>query len=130
MHTNGSLLAIGVMLAQNPTSKYDYPIVYASRLLNRAEYYYTITNREALTMVYVLHKFIHFLLGNRFVFYVDHMALVYLINKPQVSRRIAKWLLLFLEYEFVVIYKLGRTHVVAIVLSKLPNSLELLGVPN
>jgi hypothetical protein len=33
------------------------------------------------------------------------MELVYLVNKPQVSRRIARWLLLFLEYNFVVVYK-------------------------
>jgi hypothetical protein len=33
-------------------------------------------------MVYTLHKFKHNLLGNRFVFYIDHMALVYLVNKP------------------------------------------------
>ncbi len=63
-------------------------------------------------MVYVLHKFRHFLLGNKFVFYVDHMALVYLVNKPQVSGRITRWLLLFLEYEFTIVYKLGKTHVV------------------
>jgi hypothetical protein len=30
-------------------------------------------------MVFALHKFKHYLLGNKFVFYVDHMALV---NKP------------------------------------------------
>jgi hypothetical protein len=41
-------------------------------------------------MVYALHKFKHFLLGNKFIFYVNHMALVYLINKPQLSGRIAK----------------------------------------
>jgi hypothetical protein len=35
---------------------------------------------EALTMVFALHKFKHDLLGNKIVFYVDHMALVYLVN--------------------------------------------------
>jgi hypothetical protein len=64
-------------------------------------------------MVYVLHKFRHVLLGNKFVFYVDHMALVYLVNKPHVLGRRARWLLLFLEHEFKVVYKLGKTHVVA-----------------
>jgi hypothetical protein len=29
---------------------------------------------EALAMVYTLHKFWYYLLGNKFVFYVDHMA--------------------------------------------------------
>jgi len=47
-----------------------------------------------------------------------------------VFRRITKWLLLFLEYEFTIIYKPGRTHVVVDVLSRLPNSLKLLGLPN
>jgi hypothetical protein len=56
------------------------------------------------------------------------MALVYLVNKPHVSRRITRWLLLLLEYEFIVVYKPGRTHVVADVLSRLPDSLEPLGV--
>jgi len=82
VHTNASLLAMGAMLAQNPTRKYDQPIIYASRLLNKAKHDYTTTNREALVMVYAMHKFRHFLLGNKFVFYVDHMVLIYLVNKP------------------------------------------------
>jgi hypothetical protein len=62
------------------------------------------------------------------VFYVDHIALMYLVNKPQMSGRIARWLLLFLEYEFTTVYKLGRTHVVVNTLSIVPNNLEPLGV--
>jgi len=38
------------------------------------------------------------------------MALVYLVNKPQVFGRITKWLLLFLEYDFKIVYKPGRSH--------------------
>jgi hypothetical protein len=82
VHANASLLAIGAMLGQNPTSKYDQPIVYASKLLNKVKHNYATTKREALVMVYALHKFRHFLLGNKFVFYVYHMVLVYLVNKP------------------------------------------------
>jgi hypothetical protein len=72
-------------------------------------------------MVFALDKFRHYLLGNKFVFYVDHMALVYLVNKPHVSRRIAKWLLLFLEMMFTIVYKPDKTRVVANALSRLPN---------
>jgi len=43
-------------------------------------------------MVFALQKFKHYLLGNKFVFYVDHMALVYLVNKPHVSRRVARYM--------------------------------------
>jgi hypothetical protein len=81
-------------------------------LLNKAKQNNTTSKKEALAMVYALHKFRHFLLGNKFVFYVDHMAIIYLVNKPHVSRRITIWFLLFLEYEFTIVYKLGRTHVV------------------
>jgi hypothetical protein len=72
-----------------------------------------------MKMVFALHKFEHYLLGNKFVFYVDHMALVYLVNKPQVLGKIVRWLLLFLEYDFTVMYKQGKTHVVVDALSRL-----------
>jgi hypothetical protein len=57
------------------------------------------------------------------------MALVYLVNKAQMSGRITKSLLLILEYEFIVVHKPSRTHVVADVLFKLPYGSKPLGVP-
>ncbi len=130
MHTYASLLAIGAMLAHNPIGKYDQPIVYASRLLNKIKHNYTTIKRKALAMVCILHKFRILLLENKFFFYVNHMALIYLLNKPQVSRMITKWMLLFLEYEFTIVNKPSRTHVVVDVLSRLLNSSEPLGVLN
>jgi hypothetical protein len=44
------------MLAQNPTSKCDQLIVYASQLLNNAKKNYTMKELEALAMAYALHK--------------------------------------------------------------------------
>jgi hypothetical protein len=58
------------------------------------------------------------------------MALVYLVNKPQVSRIITIWLLLFLKYDFKIVYKPNRTHVITNALSRLPDSTKLTGVPN
>jgi hypothetical protein len=71
--------------------------------------------------VFAFHKFRYNLLGNNFLSYVDHMALVYSMNKLKVSSRTMRWLVLFLEYEFIVIYKLGCTQVVVNALFKLPN---------
>jgi hypothetical protein len=104
--------------------------MYASKLLNIIEQNYNTTKRKALAMVFSLHKFKHYLLGNKFIFYVDHMTLVYLVNKPQVLGRIARWLLLFFEYDLKVVYKLGRTHVVVDALSRLPDNTKPIGVPN
>jgi hypothetical protein len=64
VHIDASLLVVGAMLAQNPTRTYDQPIIYAFRLLNKIKHNYTTTYRKPLAMVYVLHKFRHFLLGN------------------------------------------------------------------
>jgi hypothetical protein len=74
VHIDASLLAIGAMLAHNPIGKYDQPIIYDSRMFNKAKHNYTTIEKEALTMVYALYKFGHFLLGNKFVFYVDHIV--------------------------------------------------------
>jgi hypothetical protein len=59
-------------------------------------------------MVYALHKFLQYLFGNKFIFYVDHMVVLYLVQKPQVLSHITRWLLLFLEYDFFIVYELGR----------------------
>jgi hypothetical protein len=82
VHTNASLLAIGVILSQNVIRKSDQPIVYVSRFLNKAKQNYNTIERKALTIIFSLQKFRHYLLGNKFVFYVDHTTLVYLVNKP------------------------------------------------
>jgi hypothetical protein len=82
VHIDSSLLDVEVMMSQNVTRKSDQPIVYASELLNKVKKNYNRTHKEGLTMVFALHKFRHYLLGNKFVLYVDHMALIYLVNKP------------------------------------------------
>jgi hypothetical protein len=54
------------------------------------------------------------------------MALMYLINKPQVFGRLSIWLLLFLEYDFKIVYKLGRSYLMVDALNRLPNILNML----
>jgi hypothetical protein len=49
------------------------------------------------------------------------MALVYLVNKPQVSGKIVRWLLLFLEYHFIVVYKPGKIHGMENAMSRSPS---------
>jgi hypothetical protein len=60
-------------------------------------------------MIYIVKKIRHCLLGNTFTFFVNHQVLV---NKPIVTSQIARWLLLLQEFNFKVIYKLGRIHFV------------------
>jgi hypothetical protein len=103
-------MVVGDILAQNLTEKCDQPITYESQLFHHAKYNYTTTKRKALAMVYALHKFHHYLFKNKFIFYVDHMALLCLVRQPQISGRIARWSLPFSEYDFSVVYKPKRSH--------------------
>ena len=82
VHIDASNFAIGCILAQPYEGNMDLPVSYASRQLNSSEKNYTTTKREGLTMIYVVKKFWHYLLANPFIFYVDHQALLYLVNKP------------------------------------------------
>jgi hypothetical protein len=73
------------MLGQNLDNTIEKPIYYANRLMNNAKKNYTTIKKEALAMIYVVKNFRHYLLGNNFVFYVDHQTLLYLVNKPVVT---------------------------------------------
>jgi predicted NodU family carbamoyl transferase len=58
---NTSNLVVKVVLTRNVTEKCDQPIAYASQLFNNVEWNYVMTKRETFAMVYVLHKFYHYL---------------------------------------------------------------------
>jgi len=85
-------------------------------------------------MVYVLQKYCHYLLGGHFKMYTDHSALKYLVNKPVLGGRICIWLLLFQEYDFEVVVKLGCLNAGPDHLSRIENGEEATnleeGLPN
>ena len=82
VHIDDSKFAIGCILAQLGEHNMEFSISYASRQLNMAEKKYTTIERAGLTMVYAVKKFCHYLLANKFVFFFNHQALLYLVNKP------------------------------------------------
>ena len=106
----------------------DFPISYASRQLNTAKKNYTTTEREGLGMIYAVKKFRHYLLANKFVFFVDHQALLYLVNKPCNTERIIRWFIILLEFDFTVVVKKGTTHQRDDHLSRLLNGESPIGI--
>ena len=70
-------------------------------------------------MIYAIKKFWHYLLANKFVFFTDHQALLYLVNKPCNTGCIVRWFLILLEFDFTVVVKKGITHQRADHLSRL-----------
>jgi len=102
----------------------DHPIVFARRKLSDSEHNYNTTEREGLAMVYALQKFMHYLLGKHFNMFTDHSTLKYLVNKPVLGGRIYRWLLLFQEFDFEVIVKLGKLNAGPDHLSRFTNGEE------
>lgn len=131
VYCDASALAVGSVLCQpveGQSPSRDFPIAYASRQLNHAEKNYSTTERECLAMVFSVKKFRHYLLSHQVVFYVDHMAIKYLVNKPELSGRLARWVLLLQEFDYTVEYKPGSAHKQADHLSRLlegPQTLPL-----
>jgi transposase InsO family protein len=123
IYVDASNVALGSVLSQKDEKGRDHPIYYASRQLVQAEKNYSVTEREALGMIFSVQKFRHYLLGNKVVFHVDHDALKYMVNKPQLSGRIARWVLLLQEFDFTVEVRPGKSHANADHLSRLNDEL-------
>lgn len=108
----------------------DQPVAYASRQLTMAERNYSTTERECLAMVFSVKKFRHYLICNPIVFFVDHMTIKYLVNKPELSGRLARWVLLLEEFDYTVEYKPGWMHLQADHLSRLSKHVRVTPVDN
>jgi hypothetical protein len=101
---------LGSILWQYDTEKRKSPIYYASEQMSPAERNYTTTEKEALAMVYSYKKFKHYLLGYKVIFHTDHDSLKYLVNKLDLSGRIARWILLLQEFNYEVVVKSGKAN--------------------
>lgn len=61
-------------------------------------------------MVFLVKEIWHYLICNPVVFFVDHIAIKYLVNKAELSGRLTRWVLLLEELNYTAEYKLGHMH--------------------
>ena len=88
---DASNVAVGSTLCQSTGEKgNDQPVAYASKQLTPAEMNYSTTERECLAMMFSIKKFRHYLIFNPVVFFVDHMTIKYLVNKSELSGKLAR----------------------------------------
>jgi hypothetical protein len=69
-----------------------------------------MTEQEGFAVIFSLKKFCHYLLGYKAKIVTDHKALTYLVNKPNPSGRLARWLFLMEEFDIDIVHRLGRRH--------------------
>jgi transposase InsO family protein len=94
-------------------------IAFASKSLNGAQQNYPATKRELLGVVFALRSFSHWILGERFILYTDHMALTTMFTTRHQSYVIANWLDVLLEYDFEVRHRPGIQMILPDALSRL-----------
>jgi len=98
--------AIGAVLGQRIDNRQQV-IYYASRMLNKAQLYYTTTEKEFLVVVFALEKFRQYLLGSRTTIFTDHSTLRYLMQMKDAKARLIRWILLLQEFDLKIKDKKG-----------------------
>ena len=81
--------AIGTVLGQK-VNKASHVLYYASHTLHDAQLNYTTTEKELLTIIFALKKFMSYLLGSNVIVYTDHATLKYLLSKKYARPRLIR----------------------------------------
>jgi hypothetical protein len=110
LHTDWSVLGIGVILGQLNEEGKEYVITYASQSNNKAESNYSSYEEECLAIVWAVIHLRPYLYGTNFTLYTDHQSIKWLMTNDKLTSKLTRWALILQEYEFKVIHRPGITH--------------------
>jgi hypothetical protein len=117
--TDASDTALGGVLGQKENQQ-NYAIYFTSKKLTPPELNYTIPEKEFLAVVHAINKFCHYITGYEVFVHTDHSSIIFFMNKPVTTGRIARWLLLLQEFNITIVDRPGKENVVADFLSRIP----------
>lgn len=117
VYTDASDFALGAVLAQN-FELGERPIAYLSRGLSDAEKNYTTTEKECLSAIVALKRWKPYLQAAKLTLFTDHAALLYLLNYPSPTGRLARWYFELSQFSLDVRHRPGKGNVVADYLSR------------
>jgi hypothetical protein len=100
---------IGGVLLQQHEEKW-HPVAYISRSLTKAEKNYTVSELEALAVVWSLSYLRHLVYGKHIRIITDHHALCQLKTLKNPTGRLARWALKLAEHSYEIIHRPGRNH--------------------
>ena len=130
LYTDASYVAVGSVLMQlHPEG--EKVIAYSSKLLNKAQRNYTVTEIEFYSIICAVEKFYTFLIDLEFFVITDHRCIAALVKTSNAVGRIARWQIRISPFSFTVLYKPGKENTVADCLSRYPleNSKEPVQLP-
>ena len=121
LYTDGSLVAIGAILAQQDPEGNERVVQYFSSVLPESMKNYSVSEIECYAIVRALTKFRNYLMGRRFKCYTDHSPLVTIQKTKLNNRRLQRWAAALTEFDMEIIYKPGKMQK-ADFLSRIPHS--------
>ena len=101
------------------------PIAFASRTLSPAEHNYIQVEKEALSLIFCIHKFHQYLYGRTFTIITDHKPWTTILSPEQgiptlSAARMQRWALLLSAYSYIIQFQSTQSHGNANGLSCLP----------
>ena len=104
----------------------ERPVAFVSQMLLKAETNYAHLEKEALSIIFGIHKFHNYLYGRKFIIHSNHKPLMYIFNATKViptmasPRVIRCWSLTSSAYSYEIRYQPGKQQANADALSRLP----------
>nr|CAI5854469.1 unnamed protein product [Callosobruchus analis] len=117
VETDASSYGLGVVLTQRQNGQ-EKVICYLSRSLTKAERKYSVTEKELLAVLFGVEKLRPYIEGTHFTVVTDHYSLKWLFSIKEPTGRIARWQLRLQAFDFDVIHRKGKDHIVPDVLSR------------
>ena len=121
--TDASEWAIGIVLLQaHPETRRLHPVAYDGRKLSPAEINYPVHEKELLAIKYALQTWrIYIDNGHTTTIYTDHESLKYLATMRNPTKRLARWIEEFGEYNLSIQYRKGSENAVPNIISRRPD---------
>lgn len=108
LHTDASAHGYGAVLLQiDPKDNKLHPISYMSRKTTPAEQKYSSYELEILAVIAAVKKYRAYLLGQSFKLVTDCKAFEMTLKKKDLATRVARWMLLLEEFDFIVEHRSG-----------------------
>lgn len=118
LRTDCSMISAAGVLSQGEIPN-DNPIHFFSKVLNPAQTRYSTIEKELLAIILSIEFFHYYLIGREFLIVTDHRPLTYLFNTKNMSARLHRWRYVIMSYQFQIVYKSGKSNVVADALSRI-----------
>ena len=98
--------AVGAVLGQWK-NKVFHAIYYASKTLNEAQLNYATIEKELLAIVFSFDKFRPYLICNKVIVFMDHLAIKYLMINKDAKPHLIRWILPLQEFDVEIKDKKG-----------------------